>query len=129
MAQLAQTMIPKKDQSTSRILTNDPFFNTTISKVSDHTIFFPAPKLYQIECSHESTNETCLFGKDDIFNETEDHLDEAILRMRISHDAQTAPHDIRNYWIRAVSADNNFTKDDDYNGIDGVSCSDNFVSI
>ncbi|XP_022822081.1 uncharacterized protein LOC111353335 [Spodoptera litura] len=126
MAQLAQTMIPKKDQSTSRILTNDPFFNTTISKVSDHTIFFPAPKLYQIECSHESTNETCLFGKDDIFNETEDHLDEAILRMRISHDVQTAPHDIRNYWVRAVSTDNNFTKDDDYDGIDGVSCSDNF---
>ncbi|PZC75174.1 hypothetical protein B5X24_HaOG206589 [Helicoverpa armigera] len=98
MAQLAQTMIPKKDQSTSRILTNDPFFNTTISKVSDHTIFFPAPKLYQIECSQDASNETCLFGKDDIFNETEDHLDEAVLRMRISHDVQTAPLDIRNYW-------------------------------
>ncbi|XP_047023812.1 uncharacterized protein LOC124632877 [Helicoverpa zea] len=126
MAQLAQTMIPKKDQSTSRILTNDPFFNTTISKVSDHTIFFPAPKLYQIECSQDASNETCLFGKDDIFNETEDHLDEAVLRMRISHDVQTAPLDIRNYWVKAVSSEYNFTKDEDYDGIDSVTCSDNF---
>ncbi|CAH0592561.1 unnamed protein product [Chrysodeixis includens] len=126
MAQLAQSLAPKKDQSTSRILTNDPFFNTTISKVSDKAIFFPAPKLYQIECSRDTSNGTCIFGKDDIFNETEDLLDEAILRMRISHDVQTAPLDIRSYWIKAVSTENTTKFDDDYDGVDSISCSDNF---
>lgn len=128
MAQLAQSLAPKKDQSTSRILTNDPFFNTTISKVSDHAIFFPAPKLYQIECSRDTNNGTCIFGKDDIFNETEDLLDESILRMRISHDVQTAPLDIRSYWIKAVSTKNTTKFDEDYDGVDSISCSDNFVS-
>lgn len=129
MAQLAQTLVPKKDQSTSRILTNDPFFNTTISKVSEHAIFFPAPKLYQIECTHDTSNGTCLFGKDDIFNETEDHIDEAILRMKISHDVQTAPLDIRSYWVNAVSTENITKVDEDYDGVDSIVCSDNFVSI
>ncbi|XP_075974013.1 uncharacterized protein LOC142975165 [Anticarsia gemmatalis] len=125
MSTIAQTMAPKKDQSTSRILPNDPYFNISISKVSDREVFFPALRLYQMECSHDATNSSCQFGKDDIFNKTEDEIDEASMRMRISHDAQIAPLDIRSYWVKAVSNGNIAKFDEDYDGVDGVTCADN----
>lgn len=128
MSTFAQKVAPKIDQSTTRLMTNDLYFSTRISKVSDRNLFFPAPRLYQIECTHDASNGSCIFGKNDIFNATEDNIEEQILRMRISHDAQIAPHDIKSYWVKSVSTDNVTKFDEDYDGVDGVTCTDNFVS-
>lgn len=121
---IAQTMAPKKDLSTSRILTNDPYFNMTISKLSNSEIFFPAPRLYEIECYHDMNNGSCTFGK--MINEIKDNGDDVTLFMRISHDAQIPPLDIRDYWVKAVSTGNVTTAHDDYDGIDDVTCIDDF---
>ncbi|CAB3240850.1 unnamed protein product [Arctia plantaginis] len=125
MSTFAQKVAPKIDQSTSRLMTNDAYFNARISKVSDRKLFFPAPRLYQLECTHDASNGSCIFGKNDIFNETDDNIEEQILRMRISHDAQIAPHDIKSYWVKSVSTDNVTKFDEDYDGVDGVTCTDN----
>lgn len=128
---LTQTRGPKKDQSTSRIMTNDPYFNTTVSKISDNEIFFPAPQLYQIECSQDLSNASCAFGRNDFIT----HIDEGDMvmkyRVRISHDAQTVPADVKSYWVRAISSDNVTKFDDNYEGSDSTACHDNFgvVSI
>lgn len=125
---IAHAPQPMKDQSTSRILTNDPYFNTSVSKVSDREIFFPTPQLYDIGCSLDSTNATCSFGESDVFAE-QSGSKRTMFRARISHDAQKAPMDVRNYWVNALAM-TNFTKfDEDYDGIDLTTCRDNFFTV
>lgn len=124
-----RNMAPKKDQSTSRIMTNDPYFNTTVSKISDREIFFPAPHLYKIDCSYDSSNASCLFGNGDEIRQAEEFNEDTLLRLRISHDAQKAPVDVRSYWVRAISADNLTKVGDEFNGIDSVSCQDSFLEV
>lgn len=124
-----RNMAPKKDQSTSRIMTNDPYFNTTVSKISDREIFFPAPHLYKIDCSYDSSNASCFFGRDDVLTQSEEINEETIFQVRISHDAQKALVDVRSYWVRAISAGNLTKLDDDFDGVDSISCQDSFLEV
>lgn len=124
-----RNMAPKKDQSTSRIMTNDPYFNTTVSIISDSEIFFPAPHLYKIDCSYDSSNASCLFGNGDVINQAEEFNDDTTLRLRISHDAQKAPVDVRSYWVRSISTGNSTKVGDDFDGIDSVMCQDSFLEV
>ncbi|KAI5635584.1 MFS_1 like family domain-containing protein [Phthorimaea operculella] len=123
-----QTMAPKKDQSTSRIMTNDPNFNTTVSRISASEVFFPAPQLYQLECSRKSSNGSCLFGRADFMTHLEERGSETSYRVRISHDVTRTLADVDGYWVRAVAAANTSVYDDDYDGVDSVTCDDNFSS-
>lgn len=123
---LTHTTAPMKDQSTSRIMTNDPYFNSTVTRISDSEIFFPAPELYKIDCTLETSNATCSFGKKDFMRYINERHGEANFRVRISHDAQKAPDDVRNYWVRAISALNTTQYDEDYDGVDSIACEDNF---
>lgn len=121
--------LPKRDQSTSRTLTNDPFFNSSISQVSNSQVFFPTPRLFNMECSHDSANATCRFGKVDLFAETDDIDEQALYRARISHDAQTPPEDVRNYWVTALAIGNVTNIGDDYDGVESITCKDNFNAV
>ncbi|XP_030027566.2 uncharacterized protein LOC115445436 [Manduca sexta] len=120
---------PQKDQSTIRIMTNDPHFNTSISKVSDRGIFFPSPRLYEMECSRGLNNVTCVFGINKIFNEGQNGNKGNNLRVRVSHNAQTTPVDVREYWIKALSTGNDTKLDDDYDGVDNITCKDYYDEI
>lgn len=79
-------MAPKKDQSTSRILTNNDYFNTTIAQISDREVFFPAPQLYQLECARNSTDAMCYFGNNQVFDEMNDMRVNNVHQLRITHD-------------------------------------------
>ncbi|KAJ0182447.1 hypothetical protein K1T71_001816 [Dendrolimus kikuchii] len=126
---LMQTMAPTKDQSTSRILTNDPYFNTTVSKISDRELFFPAPRLYEMECSYDSDNATCLLGDIGVFDGMQDVNEDLRFRLRISHEVQTTPVDVRSYWVKAI-VNRNITKlDEDYYEIDRLSCKDSYDEL
>ncbi|KAM3967792.1 uncharacterized protein ACR2FA_011329 [Aphomia sociella] len=122
---LPNTRTPKKDQSTARIMTNDPYINTTVSKISDDQIFFPTPQLYFMECLHDIINTTCSLGSDNIFKETVEMQKQINYYVRISHDAQKASADVREYSVRAISASNKTEIDDD---VAGVTCKDNFAN-
>ncbi|XP_026758900.2 uncharacterized protein LOC113518264 [Galleria mellonella] len=121
---LPHKMTPKKDQSTTRILTNDPYVNTTVSKVSDDQIFFPAPKLFLMECLHDTTNATCSLGSDSIFEEMVAQQKEMKYYVRISHETQETSTDVRDYSVRAVSTWNTTEIDE---GLNGVTCTDNLA--
>lgn len=125
---LIETMAPIKDQSTSRILTNDPYFNTTVSQLSDREVFFPAPRLYKMECTTDDlSNATCLLGDDVIYSETRNVDEMARFHMQISHDSQTTtPTDVRNYWVTAIANRNSTMINEDYNKINSLTCKDNF---
>lgn len=97
-------MAPKKDKSTTRILTNDPLFNTTATLVPPEQIFFPAPQLYKMECSHDSQNASCYFAWDSLVSEQKKVNDESNFRIRISDDAQQAELDARKYTVKAITA-------------------------
>ncbi|CAG4978357.1 unnamed protein product [Parnassius apollo] len=128
---LRQPKALMKDQSTSRIMTDDPFFNTTVSKLSDHEIFFPTPKLYQMQCSQNGNNVTCQFGsKDflpDLIMESNVQIANTSFRMRISHDVQKVSTETKKYWVNAVSAINGTNYDKDYERVDSTTCEDNFI--
>ncbi|GBP83974.1 hypothetical protein EVAR_46604_1 [Eumeta japonica] len=117
---------PKADQSSSRLLKNDPYFNISISRVSETTMYFPAPNVYQMDCSLDSNNGTCVFGKGDILvseSNTED-----MFRVRVSHKVQKLKKPVKKFWIEAISSFNRShpVNDPDYDGVDTVTCNDNF---
>ncbi|CAH2102388.1 unnamed protein product [Euphydryas editha] len=118
---------PMRDHSTSRVLTNDPFFNSTSSKVGAGNIFFPVPQLYEIDCSYTGTNATCIFDKKDFINDSIDENKVKTFRVRITHDAQKDSSEIRNYWVNAVSLNNASQSSEDYDGIEITSCKDSFA--
>lgn len=120
---IPRTITPKRDQSTSRIMKNDPFLNTTVTRISEREVFFPAPRLYRIVCTHNASNATCSFGTDNVLDEFDDENEQVRYRVRITHDAQKSAVDVRNYYVQAVST-GNLTKDDDYDGVDTVTCQD-----
>ncbi|XP_068626476.1 uncharacterized protein [Battus philenor] len=127
---LPNTKIVMKDQSTSRIMTDDPFFNTTVSKLSDHVMYFPAPSLYQVICTQTDINATCLFGKKNVLNNLDvDDFEQNVdrnFRMRISHDAQKSSANVKDYWVKAMSIPNENSFDADYSGMESTVCEDNF---
>lgn len=126
---VTRSMTPMKDQSTSRILNNDPYFNVTVSKISDREIFFPAPRLYKMHCSRDLNNGSCVFGRNDIFKQNDEGTEEMeTFRMRISHDAQKTPKTVRNYWVRALSSGNG-SIDNDYDGVDSVICKNSYDEV
>ncbi|XP_047530500.1 uncharacterized protein LOC125066465 [Vanessa atalanta] len=118
---------PMKDHSTSRVLTNDPYFNSTASKVGDKNIFFPVPQLYEIDCSYAGSNATCKFEKEDFINDSIEETKEKLFRVRISPNVQKDSNEVRNYWVNAVSSSNTSQSDEDYDGIDTTSCKDTFT--
>lgn len=122
---------PMKDHSTSRVLTNDPFFNSTPSKVGDKNIFFPVPQLYEIDCSYTETNATCIFDKKDFINDSIEESAVKTFRVRITHDAQknSEESEVQSYWVNAVSLNNVSESSDDYDGIDFTSCQDSFTQV
>ncbi|XP_028178185.1 uncharacterized protein LOC114365743 [Ostrinia furnacalis] len=83
---MAQTRAPRKDQSTSRILTNNDYFNTTVARISDREVFFPAPQLYHMECAQNSTDAVCYFGNNKMFDEITDKRIEDLYQLRITQD-------------------------------------------
>lgn len=111
-------------------MTNDPYFSTSVSKVSDDEIFFPTPQLYDMECS-KNFNVSCLFGNNDIFAETPQQRGskQMVYRARISHDAQMAPESVRDYWVKALAIGNITTFNEDYDGIDMITCQDKFDTV
>ncbi|XP_023934060.2 uncharacterized protein LOC112043036 [Bicyclus anynana] len=124
---LARKERPIRDHSNSRIMTNDPYFNSTATRVADDRIFFPSPQLYQIDCSHEGNNATCLFGKSNYFNDSiEESQETSTYRIRITHDAQQNAEEVRAYYVNAISLKNNTKLDEDYEGIDTTMCKNNF---
>ncbi|KOB73564.1 putative transporter [Operophtera brumata] len=128
-SQLPRSNAPMKDQSTSRIMTNDPNFNTSVSRVSENEIFFPTPQLYDMECSQDFVNATCLFGNNDIFAETTRGTKQMVFRARVTHDAQKDPIDVRNYWVKALAIGNIMKLNEDYDGIDNITCQDKFDMV
>lgn len=118
---------PKRDQSTSRILTNDLYFNSSVSKVSNSEVFFPTPQLFDVECSHDAINATCRFGKADLFAEIDANM--RMYRARISHNAQKPPADVRDYWVTAFAIGNVTKFDYDYDGVESINCQDNFDAV
>ncbi|XP_045778089.1 uncharacterized protein LOC123875991 [Maniola jurtina] len=124
---LARKERPITDQSTSRIMINDPYFNSTATKAAGNRIFFPSPQLYQIDCYHEGNNATCLFGKKNYINDSIEEIKEMkMFRIRITHDAQKNAAEVRNYWVNAISLSNDTKLDEDYEGIDSTVCKNNF---
>lgn len=128
-----KTKVLIKEQSKSRIMVDDPFFNTTISKISDHEIFFPTPHLYQIVCTKTENNATCLFGKKSFLSDLEEEKDEQYINtkfyVRISHDAHKASKDVKDYWVNAISEVNGTKFDADYEGVQSTTCKDNFLGV
>lgn len=122
-------MAPKKDQSTARILTNDPLFNTTASAISSSEIFFPAPQLYEMECSHDTENATCYFGRNSFLSERKETSDERRYRIRISHDAQKGQMDVRDYTVKAISPEGQEKLEKDYGGIESTTCVDSLSEV
>lgn len=121
-----------KDQSTSRIMTDDPFFNSTVSRLSDNELFFPAPTLYQMQCTQTENNATCLFGRKNFLNDLEADNEENTnteYRMRISHDVQKSSTEVKDYWVNAISIGNGTKYDADYEGVDSTACEDNFIGV
>ncbi|XP_045537535.1 uncharacterized protein LOC106717587 [Papilio machaon] len=119
-----------KDQSTSRIMTDDPFFNSTVSRLSDNELFFPAPTLYQMQCTQNENNATCLFGRRNFLNDLEvdnEQNSNTEYRMRISHDVQKSSTEVKDYWVNAISIGNGTKYDADYEGVDSMTCEDNFI--
>lgn len=126
---LMQTMAPTRDQSTSRILINDPHLNTTVTQISDREVFFPAPRLYQMDCNDDFNNTTCRLGDDGVFIGTQNMNADFQFRLRISHEVQTTPHDVRSYWVKAIATRNNTKPNGAYYGIDRLTCKDNFDEV
>ncbi|XP_013135278.1 PREDICTED: uncharacterized protein LOC106100797 [Papilio polytes] len=125
-----KSKILMKDQSTSRIMTDDPFFNSTVSRLSDNELFFPAPTLYQMQCTQTENNATCLFGRKNFLNDLEADNEENTnteYRMRISHDVQKSSTEVKDYWVNAISIGNGTKYDADYEGVDSTACEDNFI--
>lgn len=118
---------PMKEHSTSRVLTNDPYFNSTTSIIGDNKIFFPTPQLYGLSCSYTEKNATCLFDKIDFVDDSIEEVREISYRVRISHDAQKNSAEVRNYWVNAISENNSNGTSSDYDGIDSTTCNDNFA--
>lgn len=110
-------------------MTNDPYFNTSVSRVSESEIFFPTPQLYDMECSQDFVNATCLFGNNDIFTETTRGTKQMVFRARISHDAQIDPMDVRNYRVKALAIGNITKFNENYDGIDNITCQDKFDMV
>ncbi|CAH2050547.1 unnamed protein product, partial [Iphiclides podalirius] len=130
---LPKTKVLMKDQSNSRIMADDPFFNTTISKISNHEIFFPTPRLYKMQCTKSEKNATCLFGRKTFLSDLDDGNDvqdvDTAFHVRISHDAHQASTDVKDYWVSAISVVNGTKFDADYEGIDSTTCEDNFLGV
>ncbi|CAH0405302.1 unnamed protein product [Chilo suppressalis] len=83
---LHHTMAPKKDQSTTRIMTNDVYFNTSIAKISDQEVFFPAPRLYQMACTHNSSEAMCILGGEQIFDDISESKTEESYKVRVANE-------------------------------------------
>lgn len=85
------SVISKSEKSTLRVLTNDPYFDKRIRKMSDSQLFFPSPNLYQLQCDTNTLNTVCNFEKSDleyidnnISNETRfDYTEPSKLRLSI----------------------------------------------
>ncbi|CAH0727396.1 unnamed protein product, partial [Brenthis ino] len=120
---------PMKEHSTSRILNNDPYFNSTTSRIGENKIFFPTPQLYELSCSYIGKNATCVFDKSDFVDDSIEEVTEALFRIRVSHDAQKNSVEVRNYWVNAISVNNTTGADDDYDGVDSITCIDNLAQV
>ena len=120
---------PMKEHSTSRVLTNDPYFNSTTSIIGDNKIFFPTPQLYDLSCSYTEKNATCEFDKIDFVDDSIEDVREISYRVRISHDAQKNSAEVRNYWVNAISESNSNGTSSDYDGVDTTTCNDNFAQV
>lgn len=119
-----------KDQSTSKVLTNDPYFNSTTSIIGDSKIFFPTPQLYDLSCSYSTDkNATCMFDKIDFVDDSIEEATEMSYRVRITHDAQKNSAEVRNYWVNAISESNSNGTNNDYDGVDSTTCNDNFSQV
>lgn len=128
-SQLPRSNTQMKDQSTSRIMTNDPYFNTSVSRVSENEIFFPTPQLYDMECSQNFANVTCLFGNNDIFAEAVSGSKQMVFHAKISHELQETPVDVRNYWVNALAIGNITKFNEVYDGTDMITCQDKFDTV
>lgn len=126
---LTNTTTPKIDQTKSRMLANDAYFNISATKISDSEIFFPAPKMYRLECLRDLNNGTCIFGNNDIFNESKNASEVTKFRVRVSHDAHTTTDDIKSYWVKAISDVKETKLHDDYNGLDSITCKDRYNEV
>ncbi|XP_045495016.1 major facilitator superfamily domain-containing protein 6-A-like [Colias croceus] len=120
---LSRDSKPVKDQTRVRILTNDPYFNSTMRKVTDNKIFFPVPQLYKMECKYEVTNATCTLGKSDLLSQT-DAGAEYEFRARLSHDVKTGNNEVHEYKVRSILKENGTKYGDDFNGVDSTTCID-----
>lgn len=114
---LTNTMAPKKDQSTSRILTNNDYFNTTVAKLSDRKIFFPAPQLYQLECARNSTDAVCYFGNNQMFDEITDKIVDDKYQLRITHDGGNSIGVVGLFTGNATDVDENYQCKDYFDGV------------
>ncbi|CAK1540106.1 unnamed protein product [Leptosia nina] len=115
-----------KDRKRVRALTNDPFFNSTMTKVSERTVFFPTPQLYSIDCLHEGKNATCSLGNPDhIFDLDSENIEE--YRVRFSRrviDSEEASE----YWINAILGDTNSSLMKGFGGVDSTNCRDTLIA-
>lgn len=121
---------PMKEHSTSRILTNDPYFNSTTSRIGENKMFFPTPQLYELSCSYIGKNATCVFDKSDFVDDSIEEVKESTFRIRVSHDAaQKNSVEVRSYWVNAISVNNTTEANDDYDGVDSITCIDNLAQV
>ncbi|XP_072940582.1 uncharacterized protein [Epargyreus clarus] len=126
LSQFSNTRTHGKDHSTTRIMTNDPHFNTTISKISDHRIFFPTPQLYRIDCLSDENGTTCSFGRKEFVGDLDETIRDTSYHITITNDNQDDPSRVKNYWVNAITDDNVTTYDENYTDINNMTCEDNF---
>lgn len=121
---LSHTMAPKKDHSTTRIMTNDIYFNTTISKISDREVFFPAPQLYQLECDRNTTDAMCILGGEQIFDDIPESNKEETYQVRVSNDEEKRLLNVVGLYVgNSTELEENYQCKDYFNGaldVDGV---------
>ncbi|KAL4712762.1 hypothetical protein ACJJTC_008059 [Scirpophaga incertulas] len=108
------TTAPQKDHSTTRIMTNDPYFNTTIQKMADDKIYFPAPHLYYMDCTHNSTDATCVLGGEYAFDENIDTRSADRRQVRIGHGEQKNTLDIVGVYVSNSTEINDNYQCNDY---------------
>ncbi|XP_053619489.1 uncharacterized protein LOC128680397 [Plodia interpunctella] len=110
---------PPTKYHATRKMNNQPYLNTTVSRILDDQLFFPVPKLFQLQCDYE--NNTCSLGQGDVVTTSAIESQEKY-NVWVSYEARKEQNDVKEFWV--ALSDGNSTKKD-YQ----VSCIDNYLKV
>ncbi|XP_013194166.2 uncharacterized protein LOC106137802 [Amyelois transitella] len=114
---------PNKDHAT-RNMENDPYINTTVTRIDDDRLFFPVPKLYQLQC--DPMNNTCSLGNVDTITQMTVESNDTQYHLWVSYEAQNEQNTVKEFWVNGVAADSSteFGKDDQVSCVDYLQLQD-----